>query len=89
MTVNPRMAEMFGYTLEELRGRHASQLFENVEQHTVFGLQAGPLLAAGQLFELRECQLVRKDGSIIWCRVRARPWTRSTTQAAPSGYWKT
>ncbi|WP_426344593.1 EAL and GGDEF domain-containing protein [Pseudoduganella sp. R-32] len=72
MTVNPRMAEMFGYTLEELRGRHASQLFENVEQHTVFGLQAGPLLAAGQLFELRECQLVRKDGSIIWCRVRAQ-----------------
>ncbi len=72
MTVNPRMAEMFGYTLEELRGRHASLLFENVEQHAAFGLQAGPLLAAGELFELRECELVRKDGSIIWCRVRAQ-----------------
>jgi diguanylate cyclase (GGDEF)-like protein/PAS domain S-box-containing protein len=72
MTVNPRMAEMFGYTQEELRGRHASLLFENVEQHTAFGLQAGPLLAAGQLCELRECQLMRKDGAIIWCRVRAQ-----------------
>jgi diguanylate cyclase (GGDEF)-like protein/PAS domain S-box-containing protein len=72
LTVNPRMAEMFGYTLDELRGRHASQLFESRAQHQAFGQQAGPLLAAGELFELRECQLVRKDGSIIWCRVRAQ-----------------
>ncbi|XLZ72461.1 bifunctional diguanylate cyclase/phosphodiesterase [Massilia sp. SR12] len=72
LTVNPRMAEMFGYTQEEMRGHQASLLFERSEHHAAFGLQAGPRLAAGELFEVREAQLVRKDGSVIWCRVRAK-----------------
>jgi len=72
LNVNPRMAEMFGYTEEALRGRPASDLFETVEQHAEFGRQAGSLLGAGKLFELKECQLMRQDRSKIWCRVRAQ-----------------
>ena len=72
LNVNPRMAEMFGYLEDELRGRRAAELFESAEEYAEFGRLASPLLGAGQLFELRECQLMRKDGVKIWCRVRAQ-----------------
>ncbi|RJG15162.1 sensor domain-containing protein [Massilia cavernae] len=69
---NPRMAEMFGYTQEELIGRRAIEVFPSPEVYSRFGKQAGPLLGNGLPFEAPEAQFRRRDGSLFWCRVRAK-----------------
>ncbi|SFV14719.1 bifunctional diguanylate cyclase/phosphodiesterase [Pseudoduganella namucuonensis] len=72
LSCNPRMADMFGYGREELYGRPAVDLFPSPQAYEAFGKEAGPLLGSGQPFEMREFQLKRKDGSLFWCRVRAK-----------------
>ncbi|MGZ8357522.1 MAG: EAL domain-containing protein [Telluria sp.] len=69
---NPRMAEMFGYTQEEMIGRRAIEVFPSPELYVKFGKQAGPLLGSGLPFEAPEVQFRRRDGSLFWCRVRAK-----------------
>jgi len=72
LNCNPLMAGMFGYAREEILGRHAATMFESQESYRAFGSMAGPQLVAGQLFELSECEFRRKDGSALWCSVRAK-----------------
>ncbi|WP_377703872.1 EAL domain-containing protein [Pseudoduganella sp. UC29_71] len=72
LSCNPRMAEMFGYTREEMYGRPSVEVFESPEAYAAFGREAGPLLGSGLPFEKREFQFKRKDGSLLWCRVRAQ-----------------
>ncbi|UGQ47690.1 bifunctional diguanylate cyclase/phosphodiesterase [Massilia endophytica] len=72
MRCNPRMAEMFGYTPEEMMGRHASEVFTSQEVYAEFGKEAGPFLSTGRPFEKKEFQFRRKDGALFWCRVRAK-----------------
>ncbi|MDB5959096.1 MAG: hypothetical protein JWP59_390 [Massilia sp.] len=72
MSCNPRFAEMFGYTQDEMRGHPASLVFVSGEAYRAFGTFAGPLLGTGQPYECAEHQFVRRDGSRIWCRVRAK-----------------
>ena len=72
MSCNPRFAEMFGYTREQLAGRPSVGLFTSPEMYRRFGEDAGPLLGTGLPFERAEMQFVRRDGSLIWCRVRAK-----------------
>jgi diguanylate cyclase (GGDEF)-like protein/PAS domain S-box-containing protein len=69
---NPRFAEMFGYTCEEMTGQPSVSLFTSPEAYRRFGEDAGPLLGKGLPFERGEMQFVRRDGSLIWCRVRAK-----------------
>ncbi|MET3134243.1 diguanylate cyclase (GGDEF)-like protein/PAS domain S-box-containing protein [Oxalobacteraceae bacterium GrIS 1.11] len=69
---NPRFAEMFGYTREELTGRPAAVVFPSLDMYAQFGAEAGPLLGGGQPFEKSEYLFKRKDGSLFWCRVRAK-----------------
>ena len=69
---NPRFAEMFGYTQEEMIGRRAVEVFPSPEVYAAFGRQAGPLLSQGLPFEAAEAQFKRRDGSLFWCRVRAK-----------------
>ena len=69
---NPRMAEMFGYTQQEMTGRPAIEVFPSPEMYARFGGEAGPLLGNGLPFEAPEVQFKRKDGSLFWCRVRAK-----------------
>ena len=73
LSCNPLMAGMFGYQREEILGRHAGTMFESEESYRSFGAMAGPRLVAGQLFEVREYEFRRKDGSPLWCSVRAKP----------------
>jgi len=73
LSCNPLLAGMFGYTREEIVGRHASDMFASQECYRQFGSLAGPQLVAGQLFEINEWEFRRKDGSALWCSVRARP----------------
>ena len=69
---NPRMAEMFGYTQQEMTGRRAIEVFPSAELYVKFGKEAGPLLSQGLSFEAPEVQFRRRDGSLFWCRVRAK-----------------
>ena len=69
---NPRFAEMFGYTQEEMTGRHAIEVFPSPELYVKFGKDASPLLSQGLPFEAPEAQFRRRDGSLFWCRVRAK-----------------
>ncbi|MGB9991194.1 bifunctional diguanylate cyclase/phosphodiesterase [Massilia sp. SM-13] len=72
MSCNPRMAEMFGYSRDEMTGQHASIVFISQEIYDEFGKEAGPFLGTGRPFEKKEFQFRRKDGSLFWCRVRAK-----------------
>ena len=72
LSCNPRMAEMFGYLRDEMIGRHASDVFLSPDVYEAFVNEAVPLLGAGQSFEKNEFEFKRKDGSIFWCRVRAK-----------------
>ena len=72
MSCNPRFAEMFGYTPEEMTGRRAANVFPSAEAYQAFGQEAGPLLGNGLPFEKPEFEFMRKDGSLFWCRVRAK-----------------
>ena len=72
MSCNPRFAEMFGYTQEELFKRRAVEVFPSPEVYAQFGLEAGPLLGNGLPFEKPEFQFKKKGGELFWCRVRAK-----------------
>ena len=72
LSCNPRFAEMFGYTRAELTGRPAVDVFPSPEVYAQFGREAAPLLGSGQPFEKSEYLFRRKDGSLFWCRVRAK-----------------
>jgi diguanylate cyclase (GGDEF)-like protein/PAS domain S-box-containing protein len=71
LSCNPRFAEMFGYTTDEMKGKPAVEVFPSPEAYVDFGNQAGPFLGNGQPFEKNEFEFRRKDGSQFWCRVRA------------------
>jgi diguanylate cyclase (GGDEF)-like protein/PAS domain S-box-containing protein len=72
MSCNPRMAEMFGYTPEQMTGRPSVAVFASPEVYRQFGAEAGPLLGNGLPFEKPEFEFRRRDGSLFWCRVRAK-----------------
>ena len=72
MSCNPRFAEMFGYTIDEMTGRRALEVFPSEEVYQQFGRDAGPLLGNGLPFEKAEFQFRKKSGDLFWCRVRAK-----------------
>lgn len=72
MSCNPRFAEMFGYGRHELVGQPAALVFPSPAAYRAFGAVAGPFLGAGQPYECAEYQFLRRDDSLIWCRVRAK-----------------
>ncbi len=72
MSCNPRFAEMFGYTQQEMTGRPALEVFPSAQLYRSFGAEAGPLLGNGLPFERSEYQFRRRDGALFWCRVRAK-----------------
>ncbi|SHH13571.1 EAL domain-containing protein [Massilia sp. CF038] len=72
MSCNPRFAEMFGYTQDQMTGMRAVEVFPSPEVYQAFGQAAGPLLGNGLPFEQSEFQFKKRDGSLFWCRVRAK-----------------
>ena len=69
---NPRFAEMFGYAQQEMTGMPAAALFPSPEAYAEFGALATPLLGQGLPYEQEETQFRRRDGSLFWCRIRAK-----------------
>ncbi len=69
---NPRMAEMLGLAPGEMNGRSPGEVFASRADYEAFKAAALPVLAEGRLYEKAEVQLRRRDGSAIWCRIRAK-----------------
>ncbi|WP_397473952.1 PAS domain S-box protein [Pusillimonas sp.] len=68
---NARMAEIFGYEPDELRGQAVRRLYARQEDYNEVGrLMQGPLTDG---FHTHERALAKKDGSLIWCKVSGRP----------------
>jgi PAS domain S-box-containing protein len=68
--VNPRMAEMLGYTSEELYGRRFSDF---VPPDTLSGLESAFQGLRAGVRSWNDIQLVRKDGSLVWVHYAATP----------------
>jgi len=68
--VNPRLAEMLGYTVEEMVGR---SLFGFMDQLDAAETERGLERRRQGLSEEREVELLRKDGSRIQALVRVSP----------------
>jgi diguanylate cyclase (GGDEF)-like protein/PAS domain S-box-containing protein len=68
---NPRLAQMIGYSVEEMADRDAGEMFATVEAYQTFRDEAFAALAEGAIYENGECQFRRRDGSLFWARVRA------------------
>ena len=69
---NPRMAEMLRQSPEEIASQPPSDYFLTPEHYDQFLTEYLDTINAGRLFEKLEHQFRRRDGSLFWCRVRAR-----------------
>jgi diguanylate cyclase (GGDEF)-like protein/PAS domain S-box-containing protein len=78
---NPRMARMLGYEPRELVNCSPANFFMSQAQYDAFTGQAIAVLTAGGLFERSEIQLRHRDGSLIWCRIRAKAVDMSSREA--------
>jgi diguanylate cyclase (GGDEF)-like protein/PAS domain S-box-containing protein len=78
---NPRMAHMLGYEPHELVGSDPCEFFVSRAQYEGFIERAISVLTAGELFEQTEIQLRRRDGSLIWCRIRAKAVDMTSREA--------
>ncbi|KQQ88907.1 diguanylate cyclase [Massilia sp. Leaf139] len=68
---NPRLAQMIGYSVEELADRDAGEMFASQEDYHAFRDEAFAALAQGLIYEKNDCRFRRRDGSAFWARVRA------------------
>jgi diguanylate cyclase (GGDEF)-like protein/PAS domain S-box-containing protein len=78
---NPRMARMLGYEPVQLVNRSPAEFFVSHAQYDAFTSEAIPILTSGELFEKAEIQLRHRDGSLIWCRIRAKAVDMSSREA--------
>ncbi|MBV0932778.1 EAL domain-containing protein [Marinobacterium weihaiense] len=68
---NHRFADMLGYEMRELIGQSTRIWYPDPAQWEIAGRYYSDILARGQAFRA-EIQLLRKDGSLIWCDVRSK-----------------
>ncbi|HWW68569.1 MAG TPA: PAS domain S-box protein, partial [Duganella sp.] len=76
---NRRMAEMFGYAIEDMIGMPASGIFPSPESYEAFASEARARLDNGKPFESAAFEFRRKDGALFWCRVRANAMNEVNT----------
>jgi diguanylate cyclase (GGDEF)-like protein/PAS domain S-box-containing protein len=72
VSCNRRMAEMLGYSQEELAQCAPADIFPNQLDHDSIVAEANTQLGAGLPFERSEFHARRRDGSMFWARIRAR-----------------
>jgi PAS domain S-box-containing protein len=71
LQANPRFERMFGWASGELVGKPGLVVWATEDDYAEVGRFAGPLLAEGKPVEL-ERQMLRRDGSLFWCRLLAQ-----------------
>ena len=69
--VNPHFEEMFGWASGTLAGMPGAVVWRSTEAYAEIGRTLGPRLARGEQV-VEDFQMRRRDGSLFWCRVRAR-----------------
>ena len=72
MSCNVRFADMFGFEQNEMKGLAGGHVFPSPRHYDDFSAEAETQLGNGLPFEKSECQMRRRDGGLIWCRVRAQ-----------------
>jgi diguanylate cyclase (GGDEF)-like protein/PAS domain S-box-containing protein len=77
---NPRMAAMLGYSAEELIDVAPVSLFAAPGEYQGFVDAAVQVLSSGGLYE-GELQLRHRDGTLLWCRIRAKAVDVSAREA--------
>ncbi len=65
---NPRFESIFGWAPGTMLGESGAVVWVDDADYAEIGRIAGPLLAAGQPFEI-EREMRRQDGSRFWCRL--------------------
>ncbi len=68
---NQRMADMLGYTLEELTGLSTRAFYPTSADWEAAGRQHREVLGQGEAFST-EIELLRKDGQRLWCDLRSK-----------------
>ncbi len=68
---NPRFAEIYGWPHSELVGQPGSVFYRSPEDYAAMGQLAGPILARGERLDV-EWPMRRRDGSLVWCQLRAK-----------------
>jgi diguanylate cyclase (GGDEF)-like protein/PAS domain S-box-containing protein len=75
---NPRFSDIYGWPHGELVGQPGSVFYASQEAYEAMGRQAGPLLACGEPLDV-ELPMRRKDGSEVYCHMRAKAINRANT----------
>ncbi|MBF0552344.1 MAG: PAS domain S-box protein, partial [Deltaproteobacteria bacterium] len=68
---NSRLAELFGYSLEEFNGQTTEFIYLSKEDYEEYGSRAYPALARGETFH-HERLMKRQDNTLIWCSVTGK-----------------
>ncbi len=68
---NPRLDDLFGWPRGTLVGLPGRVLWRSDEAYFAMARQAVKKLHVGDVFE-HECEMQRRDGSSLWCNLRAR-----------------
>ncbi|MDO9165969.1 MAG: EAL domain-containing protein [Rhodoferax sp.] len=68
---NPEFSKIFGWPQGDLVGQHGSVFYLSPQDYAEIGRIASPILSTGGLLD-REMQLRRRDGTTVWCRMRAK-----------------
>jgi diguanylate cyclase (GGDEF)-like protein/PAS domain S-box-containing protein len=69
---NPRICEMLDYSYSDMCGLRPADIFLTPDDYQALVAEAYPVLAAGGLYEKGEQAFRRRDGSIMWARLRGR-----------------
>ena len=77
---NPRFSELFGWQHGELQGQPGRVVYPSDEAYAEVGRVAGPILAAGKVFET-DMLMCRKDGSTFMGHVYAKAINAADTAA--------
>ena len=65
---NPRWEAIFGWDVGTIVGEPGAAVWVDADDYAEIGRLAGPVLGAGQPFEI-EREMRRRDGSSFWCRI--------------------
>jgi len=69
--INKKIGEIFGYAKEELEGHNTRLIYPTQEAYAQLSQNAYSPLAGGDSYEA-ELELRRKDGSLLWGKVRGK-----------------
>lgn len=69
--VNGELERLLGYDAGEMKGRSTRVWYTSEEEYEAIGAALAPVARAGGVFS-RDMQLVRRDGTRLWCSVHAK-----------------